>query len=166
MNQHPTISTGYRPLAAALIAVGLMTLAACSGNLETSGFVRDEKSIEQIKAGIQSKDEVTELLGSPSSIATFTERGETWYYISQKTEHLAFFEPKVTDQQVLAVNFDDDGFVAAIQNYNLGDRKIITPVSRTTPTRGRELGFFEQLFGNIGRFNGQAQAQGAPGRRP
>ena len=149
-----------------LMAFGLLIQAACSGNQEIRGFVRDESSIEQIKTGLQSKDEVAELLGSPSSVATFTERGETWYYISQISEHLAFFNPTVTDQRVLAVNFDSDGMVAAIQNYKLADRKLIKPVSRTTPTRGRELGFFEQLFGNIGRFNGQAQPRGAPGRRP
>jgi len=166
MKQHSYSLAGRRPMVVSIIAAGVMTLTACSGNLETRGFVRDESSIEQIKAGVQSKDEITEILGSPSSIATFTERGETWYYISRKTEHFAFLEPTVTDQRVLAVNFDEEGLVAAIQHYDLEDRKIIKPVSRTTPTRGRELGFFEQLFGNIGRFNGQAQPQGAPGRRP
>ena len=64
------------------------------------------------------------------------------------------FDAKVLDQSVLAVDFDERGFVSGLRRYTLEDGRIIDPVSRETPTLGREFGFIEQLFGNIGRFTG------------
>ncbi len=54
---------------------------------------------------------------------------------------------------MLAVAFDDTGLVSELRQYTLEDGRIIDPVTRKTPTLGRELNIIEQLFGNIGRFN-------------
>ena len=34
---------------------------------------------------------------------------------------------------------------------------MVNPVSRTTPTYGKQLGLLEQLIGNVGRFNTEGQ---------
>jgi outer membrane protein assembly factor BamE (lipoprotein component of BamABCDE complex) len=46
------------------------------------------------------------------------------------------------------VDFDEVGRVEKIREYGLKDAKDIRIASRTTPTQGEKLGFFEQLFGN------------------
>ena len=53
-------------------------------------------------------------------------------------------------------------------HYDLANSQDIDIVSRTTPTEGHTLGFFEQILGNIGRFNspGSPTGSAAPGRQP
>jgi len=62
------------------------------------------------------------------------------------------------------VEFDPKGNVAGTRRYSLKDGRVVAWVSRETPTRGRELTFLEQMFGNFGRFsNVPAAGKGGPG---
>ena len=126
-------------------------LSACAVTVNHRGYVPDQETIERLRAGVDDRNSVTLMLGSPSSVATFDDR--TWYYVSKQTERVAFLNEKVVDQRVLSVAFDETGLVSEIHQYTLEDGRIIDPVTRETPTHGRELGVIEQLFGNIGRFN-------------
>ncbi len=128
-------------------ALGL-TVSACSPIVNVRGYVPEQDKVEKLAVGQQNKDEVYTLLGSPSTLATFSE--DTWYYISSRTERIGFFEPKTVDRTVLAVKFDDDEKVSNIAKYGLEDGRVVNFVDRTTPTRGKELTFLEQMFGNIG----------------
>ncbi|MFT6558806.1 outer membrane protein assembly factor BamE, partial [Sneathiella sp.] len=120
---------------------------------ESSGYRVDPDQIAKLEPGITDKDGVIENLGSPSSISTFAENGEAWYYISKKTEHYAFLDKNVIEQNVIVIKFDENDVVEVIKNYDKESGKEIDIVERTTPTGGNELGFFEQIFGNFGRFN-------------
>jgi len=133
-----------------VVAAMVLLLGACQPRVDTHGFMPNSELIEQVEPGLVSKLDVSEILGSPSTIATFDQ--DTWYYITQKTQNFAFFKPEIVDQQVLVVNFDDEDVVASINRYTIEDGLIIDPVSRKTPTVGKELTFLQQLFGNVGRF--------------
>ena len=131
------------------LGIGLILLA-CTPTQEVRGYVPNETAIAKLKPGIDNRRIVAQLIGSPSSISTF--EAKTWYYISKRSEHLAFFEEKVLDQQVVAIDFDSEGTIADVRRYHLDDARNIVLVGRVTPTTGRELGLLEQLFGNVGRF--------------
>lgn len=126
-------------------------LGACTATVDNRGYVPDQEIIERLRAGVDNQDSVARMLGSPSSVATFDDR--TWYYVSKQTERVAFLNAKVVDQRVLAVAFDETGVLSGVRQYAMEDGRIIDPVTRETPTHGRELSVIEQLFGNIGRFN-------------
>ncbi|MEQ9609710.1 MAG: outer membrane protein assembly factor BamE, partial [Kiloniellaceae bacterium] len=100
---------------------------------------------------VQSRQDIVDLLGSPSTVSTFQDR--KWYYIGQKTEEIAFMKPSVIDRQVLVVTFDEGGLVEGTQIYGMDDAVDIEPVDRETPTEGRDLTLLQQLFGNIGQFS-------------
>ena len=140
----------------------LAALVGCTPTVEVRGYVPDDELIGAITEGVDSRFEVEEKLGSPSSVATFNlpGGGKTWYYISKRTESLAFFAEEVLDQQVVAIEFDQAGYVKQIRHYGVEDGQIIEIADDRTPTRGQELGFLEQIFGNIGRFNAPAGAGG------
>lgn len=123
---------------------------ACEPRIDTRGHVPDAESLAKIKPGLVSRSEVKNILGSPSSIARFD--GETWYYITTRTETVAFYEPTILEQNVVAIAFDQTGFVADVRQYGLEDLNVVEPIDRETPTAGKKLGFFEQLIGNVGRF--------------
>lgn len=119
--------------------------------IDTRGNLPDPETVLQVQPGVHDRNQVVSILGTPSTVATFEDN--TWYYISRRTERIAFFKPEVVDQQVLVVKFDDDGLVSEMKVYGLEDSQEIEPVDRVTPTAGRELTVLQQLFGNIGRFN-------------
>ncbi|HEY0523267.1 MAG TPA: outer membrane protein assembly factor BamE [Stellaceae bacterium] len=137
-------------LGTAAVAAALL-LAGCSTTVDQRGNLPDEAKLELIRPGVTSKDTVSQLLGTPSSVSTFDSK--TWYYISDRTEQFAFFKPKLLDQQVVAVSFDENGVVQDVTHRGMEDRREVSMSTRVTPTPGRELGLMEQLVGNLGRFN-------------
>ncbi len=111
----------------------------------------DHEAVESIEPGVHNQLEVARSLGTPSSSSLFGD--ETWFYISQYRTASALSMPQTESQTVVAVAFDDAGIVQEIAMLTIEDGIIINPLSRKTPTHGRELGLLEQLIGNIGRFD-------------
>lgn len=131
-------------------------LAACEPRISTHGYVPNEQILSRIEPGLHNRLEVAQFLGTPSTTALFG--AETWLYITERREEYAFFKPEIIDQSVIAIAFDDRGIVQEIAGYTLEDGIVVDPVSRTTPTYGKQLGLLEQLVGNVGRFNTEGQS--------
>ncbi len=135
-----------------LFSLGLIALlGACTPKIDVRGNLPDPERLSEIAPGEQSRAEVEENLGTPSSVAVFDQ--ETWLYVSQRTETLAFFEPEVKERKVVILKFDKDGIVSNIETLSAENGKKIHPVERKTPTAGNEFTLIDQLFGNLGRFN-------------
>ena len=145
-------------LAAALLLVGIAG-TGCTERVSTRGSMPAAEDLDKLKVGVQTKDQVVQLLGSPSNVGTFND--DTWYYIGAKVEQMAFFKPDTLEQQVLQIKFDDVGVIKEVRKLGLEDAQQIALNSNETPTAGKELGFFEQLFGNVGRFSGKQNIGGA-----
>lgn len=140
-----------RALWAILLGLSIVSLAGCAPEISTHGYRLNEALLDQIEPGRTSRDEVLALLGSPSSRTTFGD--SIWYYVSQRTERMSFYQEEVVDQEVIAITFDDRDLVRSIDRRGLADARQIELVERETPTSGNELSVFEQFIGNIGRFN-------------
>ncbi len=133
------------------------TISACSSRIDQRGNLPDSDMLANVEVGHINKQGVQDVLGTPSSVGLFD--GETWYYISERTETTAFFSPVVLERKVIVIKFDDKGVVSAMNTLTLDDARQIEMVDRRTPTAGNEFGLLRQLFGNIGRFEG---SKGAP----
>jgi outer membrane protein assembly factor BamE (lipoprotein component of BamABCDE complex) len=133
-----------------MLACAAVGLSACGNTVQLRGNTPDPEDIAQIQPGVHSRQDVVDLLGSPSTVSTFQDR--KWYYIGQKTQQVAFMKPEVLDRKVLVITFDDSGLVEATTNYTMADAQEIDPVDRVTPTEGRDLTLLQQLFGNVGKF--------------
>ncbi|NQU58169.1 MAG: outer membrane protein assembly factor BamE [Rhodospirillales bacterium] len=129
----------------------MVLLSACTPKIDVRGNLPDPERLSEIAPGEQSREEIQEILGTPSSIAVFDQ--ETWLYVSQRTETLAFFEPEVKERKVVILKFDKDGIVSAVETLSAENGKRIEPIDRKTPTAGNEFTLIDQLFGNLGRFN-------------
>ena len=128
-------------------------LGGCSlARIDVRGYVPNDEDLAKLEPGRQSRDEVQQILGSPSSMGVF-DAEQSWYYIYRKTSTTAFFEPEVLEQRVVVVHFDRVGTLRDVRRYALEDGLIVDPVTRVTPSPGRELSFLEQLLGNVGKFN-------------
>jgi outer membrane protein assembly factor BamE (lipoprotein component of BamABCDE complex) len=134
------------------LGVTFAALGACEPQFDTRGNLPDAEVVLQVQPGIDNRERVTDLLGSPSTVGTFDDK--TWYYISKKTKRIAFFDPEVLDQEVLIIKFDDAGTVSDMKLLGIEDAHQVVPNPNETPTSGRELTILQQLMGNIGRFGG------------
>jgi outer membrane protein assembly factor BamE (lipoprotein component of BamABCDE complex) len=155
----PKFKTGS--LSNPAIAVSLLaTIAALTGcnsakslgldpsETLTQGYVIDQQQIDLVPVG-SSREQVILALGSPSTTATFD--NEVFYYISQTRKRpVAFMNPRLVDQRVLAVYFGEDGRVTNIANYGMKDGKVFDFISRTTPTGGKDQNFIGQLIAGAG----------------
>src|SRR5271156_6192214 len=101
------------------LCLGLTALTACSIPVNQRGNLPKPDALQQVKPGVTDKETVARLLGTPSTVAAFDTN--TWYYISRETKQIAFLDPKVLDQEVVVVNFDDKGIVAAVDHKGLSD---------------------------------------------
>lgn len=134
----------------------MVALSACEPMVDTRGHTTDPEDFKQIIMGQSTTEDVAALLGTPTSKSAFGE--EIWYYVTLRRETYGMFAPEVADQQVVALRFDQNHVVQAIETHGKDEAKNVTVVEKTTPTEGRHLTMIEQLLGNLGRFT-------APGRQ-
>lgn len=119
------------------------------GETLTQGYIVDQQTLDSVPVG-SSREQVLLALGTPSTTATFD--NEVFYYISQtRRRAVAFANPSVVDQKVLAVYFGQDGRVARLANYGLKDGKVFDFISRTTPTGGKDQNFLGQIISGAGK---------------
>jgi outer membrane protein assembly factor BamE (lipoprotein component of BamABCDE complex) len=139
----------------ALVVVGT---SACSRVRGHQGFIADQVLIDGIQPGIDNRTSVEKTLGRPSFVGQFTPA--EWYYVARNTKQLAFALPKPTDQTILRIRFDAAGNVTAVDKSGMEKIASINLEGDTTPTLGRDRGFFEDLFGNIGQVGSVGQTGG------
>ncbi|MEO0543723.1 MAG: outer membrane protein assembly factor BamE [Pseudomonadota bacterium] len=138
-------------VAPALLLTGL-ALAGCSvsDTLSTSetlkqGYVIDEQTLALVPPG-SSREQVLLSLGTPTTTNEL-DTEEAFYYISQTRQRRAqFLKPKLVDQRILAVYFDEEQKVNRIADYGVQDGMIFDFITRTTPTGGKDQTFLAQIL--------------------
>ena len=143
-----------------LLFASVLTLQACVSVRSNHGYVLERGQTELTgEPGLDSKESILAKFGEPSMIGTFNPNA--WYYMNASNTTRAFFKPRVKTRIVVAFLFDDEGLVDNVETFDLADGDTVRMVSRETPTRGKELNFWEQLLGNVGQLP-TAAGQGAP----
>lgn len=151
MNWSPTRSY-RRGIAFTCSAILAASLTACSPTMNSHGNIPDSEVIQSIRIGSSNREQVSQMLGTPSAVATFDK--EAWYYVGSRTSRLAFLEPTILERKILVIRFDKKGIVQQVERLEKQDGREVQIVDRKTPTRGKELSVMEQLLGNVGRFGG------------
>ncbi|MCU0986161.1 MAG: outer membrane protein assembly factor BamE [Acetobacteraceae bacterium] len=156
-----------RPHATLLLAgtlLGSTLLAGCGiadASKDARGHRVDRELLAELVPGVQTRSDVSALLGSPSATATFGE--DTWYYIGGVTQNRVGRKDALIEQEVVAVHFDRNGVLQRVEVVEKADATPIDPVARITPTPGTEVSFIGMILGNIGRFGGAQQSRTGPG---
>lgn len=136
----------------------IFALNGCVAVRSSHGYVLERGEADlQANVGLDTKDSVLARYGEPSMTGTFDD--STWYYMASFDQARAFFRPKTQRREIVAFHFDEKEVVAKVDRYDLSDGMDVKMLARATPTRGKELSFWEQLLGNVG----QLPAAGAGG---
>ncbi len=122
------------------------------------GQMVEKEDYDKLVPGTTTRADVTALLGSPTSRATFDDN--TWYYIGEVTAPVPLARPKIDHQQVLVLNFDGNGTLRGVRRLDQSNAHDVAMVSRVTPSPGSEASFMQQLIGNVGRYNPLGAAGG------
>jgi outer membrane protein assembly factor BamE (lipoprotein component of BamABCDE complex) len=132
----------------AAISAASLFLLGCTPIIDQRGYLPDPSLEAKIGVGSDTKTSIQERLGYPSTTAGFATLGpgDAWYYISSVEKTVAFFPPVVKSRTILAVYFDKDGKVTDLKHFSLRDGRVVAFETRTTPAKGRELTFLQQLF--------------------
>ncbi|ADZ70351.1 outer membrane protein assembly factor BamE [Polymorphum gilvum] len=124
------------------VVLGL-TLGGCFTQSYNHGHAISQDMLDQIQVG-SSRENVELVLGSPSTTSNIS--GDAYYYISQVAQTTAFMGSKIVEQRVVAVYFDEEGYVRDIGHYGLQDGKVFDFIKRTTRTGGADYGFLTQIL--------------------
>ena len=143
----------------AMMLAASMLAAGCTTIREKRGYVADDLLTSAIQPGLDNQQSVEATLGRPTFTSQYGQ--SSWYYVSSETRRKPFRSPKVHDHSVLAVHFDRAGNVTGVDTSGMDQLVRLDPEGDKTPTLGRERGFLQDLFGNIGAVG--APGGGAPG---
>lgn len=135
-------------LSAAVFGAALLAGCASVGVKAHKGAVVDPQLASAIQPGVDNKASVEKTLGRPSFTGQFTPND--WYYVSRDTNQFAFRNPRVKQQTVYRVRFDQAGNVIGVDKSGKEMIAAVEQAHRKTPTLGRNRSFFDELFGNIG----------------
>ncbi len=135
----------------------LVFLSSCIAKDYQHGYsfsdlqITDDEIIERVKPSKTGEIDVLKLLGSPTTLSDYGDR--TFFYIWSDEVVWGPSKPRVVNQKILAVSFNENHIVRAVKFYDIRDAKNIECVSDRTKIKGKKIGIIEQFIQNIGRFN-------------
>lgn len=155
-----SVVPGSRALAFAFAIGAVLAATGCTSIRQQRGYIIDPLLYNGVHAGIDNERSVRDTLGDPTFKSQFGQN--IWYYVSDVNVSGPFRRPRITQHSLLAITFDQAGNVVSAQRDEGLDKVVyLRPDRARTPTLGRNRGFFEDLFGNIG----QVGAAGAAGNQ-
>lgn len=143
-------SMGARGLRLAILGLMMAVIAACSPVYRNHGYVPNEDELSQIEVGKDTRETLAPLIGRPSAAALLNDEG--WYYVQSRWKHSGARPPKEIDRQVVAITFDDEGFVENVERFGLEGGKVVALSRRVTTSNIKGVSFLRQLLGSLGNF--------------
>jgi len=130
-------------------ALAALLLSACAPVARYQGYTVLESNPGSAKVGEDTMTTVRTRYGSPTTVSTF--EPNIWYYMSQTTDQIGAYRPRLRAREIVSITFDKtDQKVAAVKKYTAQDGRVIAYSDRETPTSGRELGIIQQMLGTLG----------------
>lgn len=140
-------------LVVSILWLGLVGLSACSPIVATRGNLITAAQFDQVQPNTSTRADVTRFWGPPTTTSPFD--NNTWYYIGETTSQKGIYPAKVEKRRMVRIKFDPNNNDTVIDVSEIDPKlaKNVDPVSRTTPTAGREFTALQQFVGNLGKYN-------------
>lgn len=128
----------------------LFTLGGCK-TVEIRGQYIDDDTLSTIKNKKLTKSEIINLIGSPTLEPNYSQN--IWYYIHRTTSYRAWFQPKIEEQKILKITFNQNEQVEKAEILTDNHQEELNLINEYTKTHGTELNGWQKFVKNIGRFN-------------
>ncbi len=146
-----TINKFIPALRIGLIGMAAVSLSACVALHRNHGYVPNDEDLAEIQVGVDTRDSVTEAVGTPGSAGVLRDSG--FYYVSTRMRHYGATAPKVVSRELVAISFNQSGVVQNIERFGLEDGRVVPLSRRVTSSSVESNTFLRQLMGNLGNFN-------------
>ncbi len=141
-------------LALLLLAAGIM-LSGCTAQIDVRGSAPSDEDLVTIRKGIDTQKDLQNRFGLP--ITTSIADPNIWYYVQQDLRPQPLNPPRVIDQRVVVMVFNEDGL---IQSFQVADGILGNPDLQPDPAsssiygpdRSAAQSLFQTIFGTV-RFN-------------
>jgi outer membrane protein assembly factor BamE (lipoprotein component of BamABCDE complex) len=133
------------------LALGLPGCALFTDAPHYRGIVVTQHDLNELTPGTASQADAQALLGPPTFDEQFN--ANNWVYVSQITKMRIGNTEGVKAQQVVVLNFDNNGVLQKISQRNLQDSVNVAMDKAQTPVPGGHAGFLQQLIGGVGSYN-------------
>lgn len=126
-------------------------LSACEKPIEHQGFQREHARLDDIKIGVDTRENVREKLGTPTLEMPYpnTDGNTVWYYVSRKTQDHTFSLPSVNDQTTYELQFDARGILRSMNQSNQYETIPMNPAVSESSTY--DSGIMRDVFGSFGQ---------------
>ena len=135
-----------------IIIIFLFIITSCSTNkvVNNHGTLSLEKKLDKISLNISNINDVITVLGPPSTKSTFD--GNIWMYIERKKPNQSIFmleKKKVIKNNVLLVQFNNQGMLINKEFYNINDLKKINFDKDITEKAYDKKTFISNIFSSF-----------------
>ena len=135
-----------------IIIIFLFIITSCSTNkvVNNHGTLALEKKLDKISLNISNINDVITVLGPPSTKSTFD--GNIWMYIERKKANQSIFmlgKKKVIKNNVLLVQFNNQGMLINKEFYNINDLKKINFDKDITEKTYDKKTFISNIFSSF-----------------
>ena len=103
--------------------------------------------LNELQIGKTTKNEIVELLGSPSTTSNFDDE-QSWIYISSQFKKFVFLDGSNTDQKILILSFNQN----TLKNKKLLSKNDINNIEyeeTLTDSRGKKVNWIKDFFSNL-----------------
>ena len=103
--------------------------------------------LNELEIGKTTKNEIVELLGSPSTTSNF-DNEQSWIYISSEFKKFVFLDGSNTDQKILILSFNQN----TLKNKEILSKNDINSIQyeeTITDSRGKKITWIRQFFTNL-----------------
>ena len=128
----------------------MFVVAGCAIREGEHGYDFDLKELKKLYLNKSTKEDVLEVLGSPSTESTID--NNTWYYGLVDTKNLVIFRPKVHWSKLLQIDFKNNR-VSNIVMYDDALEKPLNFAHTDSKIDAVETNSLKDLVRNMGRFN-------------
>ena len=116
--------------------------------IENHGQIYEENiNFKELQVGKTTKNEIVQLLGSPSTTSNFDDE-QSWIYISSEFKKFVFLDGSNTDQKILILSFNQN----TLKNKELLSKNDINNIEyeeTLTDSRGKKVNWIKDFFSNL-----------------
>ena len=116
--------------------------------IENHGQIYEKNiNFKELQVGKTTRNEIVQLLGSPSTTSNFDDE-QSWIYISSEFKKFVFLDGSNTDQKILILSFNQN----TLKNKELLSKNDINNIEyeeTLTDSRGKKVNWIKEFFTNL-----------------
>jgi hypothetical protein len=123
---------------------------SCTSTHITGQYI-DDSEFSTLNSEGKDRQSVMKILGSP----TFAPENDpnTWYYISRTMKTGPLSKPKLTEQRIIKLSFDNNGTLINVETKTDTGNSDMPLEKSSTFTQGKSESSLQHFIKNFGRFN-------------